>query len=218
MQSCWICSGYWSRSAEAFNFFLHRKEQSFFYRAADLKGCPFDGAVKTDEGETNMKNKKSEKEYERTEMQEVFRGERTINHERLCEKSGNDALSLLFSRDDSAGDGAPAQDCADMAKEQLLSLVQHGDFRAVKLFYDLWERYRKEKQAEKETNDSNRYAQLAAIRRAVFGDAAMLADHRRAVAAEAEGLLSAADWEDGFGDDAGDAAWDDAAGGEDGDG
>ena len=54
--------------------------------------------------------------------------------------------------------------------EQLLRLAEGGDLRAIKLYYDMLEK--KERQQKSNGNDDDRdMEQMAAIRRAVFGDA-----------------------------------------------
>lgn len=83
----------------------------------------------------------------------------------------------------------------DAAAEQLGKLIERGDIRAIKLYYDLLERERKhfpsgrgdaEGTGMKGETGETALEEMADIRRAVFGDAVLSEDRRRA---DAVGVL-----------------------------
>ena len=89
---------------------------------------------------------------------------------------------------------------SDTVWEQLLRLVEDGDIRAIKLYYEMLE---KKQHAQTASGGTDRKAEseiesMAAIRRAVFGDAAMTA---AAASAMARQNLTEAAMEDGGGVD-----------------
>lgn len=63
--------------------------------------------------------------------------------------------------------------------EQLLVLAEGGDIRAIKLYYDMLEKKQAQARGTEGTEDGG-VEQMAAIRRAVFGDAAVDAAARAA--------------------------------------
>lgn len=57
--------------------------------------------------------------------------------------------------------------------EQLLRLAESGDLRAIKLYYEMLEKKQRQ-QKSVSGEDDREMEQMAAIRRAVFGDSAVL--------------------------------------------
>ena len=55
--------------------------------------------------------------------------------------------------------------------EQLLRLAEGGDLRAIKLYYEMLEKHQRQ-QKSVHAEEEREMEQMAAIRRAVFGDAA----------------------------------------------
>lgn len=66
-----------------------------------------------------------------------------------------------------------AEDSATVWK-QLLRLAEGGDLRAIKLYYEMLEKKERQQKAVS-AEDDREMEQMAAIRRAVFGDAVDLA-------------------------------------------
>ena len=82
--------------------------------------------------------------------------------------------------------------------EQLLRLAEGGDIRAIKLYYDMLEK--KQRSASGASVGSVPDIEpMAAIRRAVFGDAAVDAAARDAVGGRMDTVLAAEDEEDADG-------------------
>lgn len=71
---------------------------------------------------------------------------------------------------------------ASTAAGQLYLQMQKGDMRAIKLYYDLEERSRRAERTRDEGSGAERMARIAAVRRAVFGEAVMEEDRARAMA------------------------------------
>ena len=88
---------------------------------------------------------------------------------------------------------------SDAVWEQLLRLAEDGDIRAIKLYYEMLE---KKQQAQTVTGGTDKKAEseiesMAAIRRAVFGDAAVDAAAARAMTHRDRGAAVPEDGLDG---------------------
>ena len=72
---------------------------------------------------------------------------------------------------------------SDAVWEQLLRLAEDGDIRAIKLYYEMLEKKQRPQTAAcvTDTKAASEIESMAAIRRAVFGDAAMTAAAASAV-------------------------------------
>lgn len=118
---------------------------------------------------------------------------------------------------DEVGEAHPPDDLLLYAKEfastaagQLYLQMQKGDMRAIKLYYDLEERSRRAERTRDEGSGAERMARIAAVRRAVFGEAVMEEDRARAMAlAERLALMETEDMPAEIIEDDGDIAADD---------